>query len=212
MNYFGHALVASWREAPPAIVLGAMLPDFSSMCRAKLAPVQDPEIDAGLALHHATDAAFHDLPAVVGLMRELDARLDDLGCARGPRRAVAHVGIELLLDGVLVDDAPARAAYLAGVACATPIAWVADGDARFTILRDRLRTYGVPEDLRSPAAITERLSRVLGSRPLLRPSPADLRAIHTALAAQQPRVAIAADLVLRGVRARLQGSLSTYAT
>ncbi len=208
MNYFGHALVASWRAASPPVVLGAMLPDFSSMCRAKLAPVQAAEIEAGLALHHATDAAFHDLPAVVGLMRELDARLAALGCARGPRRAVAHVGIELLLDGVLLDDAGGRAAYLAGVACATEVAWQDDG-ARFAMLRDRLRAHGIPEDLRSPASITERLARVLAPRPLLRPSAEDLRAIRTALTEQQARVAIAADLVLRGVKARLEGSLST---
>ena len=203
MNYFGHALVASWRAAPAAMVLGAMLPDFSSMCRARLAPAQDAEVDAGLALHHATDAAFHDLPAVVGLMRELDARLDHLGCARGPRRAVAHVGIELLLDGVLLDDEAGRSSYLAGVATEAEVAWEHDGAPRFAILRDRLRTYGVPEDLRDAGAITERLARVLGGRPLLRPSAADLRAIRTALGEQQPRVVVAADTVLRGVRARL---------
>ncbi len=203
MNYFGHALVASWRAASPPVVLGAMLPDFSSMCGAKLAVEQDPEIVAGLELHHATDAAFHDLPAVVGLMRELDARLAALGCARGPRRAVAHVGIELLLDGVLLDYAGGCDAYLAGVACETEVAWTPDGASRFAMLRDRLRTYGLPEDLRSPASITERLARVLAPRPLLRPSAEDLRAIKTALSEQQGRVAIATDLVLRGVRARL---------
>jgi len=203
MNYFGHALVASWRAAPAATVLGAMLPDFSSMCRARLARAQHAEVDTGLALHHATDAAFHDLPAVVGLMRELDARLDRLGCARGPRRAVAHVGIELLLDGVFVDDAAARASYLAGVATDVAVDWEHEGAPRFAMLRARLRQYGVPEDLRDPDAITERLARVLGGRPLLAPAPADLRAIHTALVEQRPRVCVAADTVLRGVRTRL---------
>lgn len=203
MNYFGHAAVASWSTASPAARLGSMLPDFATMCRARLEPAQpDAEVAAGVALHHATDAAFHDLPAVVGLMRELDARLDKLGCARGPRRAVAHVGIELLLDGVLIDDAPARDAYLAGVACEVTVAWATNAE-RFAMLQSRLRMYGVPEDLRSPASITERLSRVLGGRPLLKPSADDLRAIHTALADQQHRVEVAADLVLRGVRARL---------
>lgn len=203
MNYFGHALVASWRDASPAVVLGAMLPDFSSMCRAKLAAAQDAEVATGLALHHATDAAFHDLPAVTGLMRELDVRLAALGCARGPRRAVAHVGIELLLDGVLLDDAPARASYLAGVACATAIAWEGDGGSRFAVLVERLRHHGVPEDLREPDAIAARLARVLAGRPLIEPSRDDLRAIRTALAGQLPRVQVAAATVLRGVRARL---------
>ena len=37
------------------------------------------------------------------------------GCARGPRRAVAHIGVELLLDGVLVDEPSYRAHYVAAI-------------------------------------------------------------------------------------------------
>jgi len=201
MNYFGHALVASWQLAAPGVVLGAMLPDFSTMCRAKLAGVAPAEVEAGLALHHRTDAVFHDLPVVTGLMRELDARLE--GCARGPRLAVAHVGIELLLDGVLVDDAGGRAAYLAGIGHDAELAWAADGAPRFAMLIDRLRAYGVPEDLREPDSIVYRLQRVLGGRPLLRPSDGDLRIIRAALVGQQARVRVAAETVLRGMRAAL---------
>lgn len=202
MNYFGHALVASWRGAAPATTLGAMLPDFATMCGGKLASAQAPLVDVGLALHHATDAAFHNLPAVVGLMRELDHRLDELGCARGPRRAVAHVGVELLLDGVLVDDEVARAAYATAIAGDVEVAWDS-GAERFAMLRDRLRTYGVPDDLKSPTSIAQRLQRILMHRPLLKPNDADLRAILVALTDVQPRVSVAAPTVLRGVRARL---------
>ena len=92
-----------------------MLPDFATMVRARLADAEDPEVAAGIAHHHATDAAFHGMPAVLGLMRELDERLAALGCARGPRRAVAHIGVELLLDGVLVEEAAYRAAYAGGL-------------------------------------------------------------------------------------------------
>jgi hypothetical protein len=79
----------------------------------------------------------------------------------------------------------------------------ADGPARFAALLDRLRGFGVPDDLRDPAAVTARLARVLGGRPLLAPSPDDLRAIGKALVAAQPRVAIASEAVLRGLRAAL---------
>src|SRR5690606_22101883 len=111
--YFGHAAVASWAPAPgpdPGAqasggrVLGAMLPDFATMSRARLAEASDVEVAGGIALHHETDRVFHHLPAVLALMRELDERLERAGCARGPRRAVAHIGVELLLDGVLVDE------------------------------------------------------------------------------------------------------------
>ncbi len=205
MNYFGHAAVASWVAASSDRTLGAMLPDFAGMCGAHLGEPSDPEIAAGIALHHATDAAFHALAPVAALMRELDEQLARLGCARGPRRAVAHVGIELLLDGMLVGDATYRAGYVAALACdPARVVWRdADGPARFGVLIDRLRGYGVPDDLREPAAITSRLARVLGPRPLLAPSPADLRAIGKALVEQQPRVAIAAEAILRGLRATL---------
>ena len=134
-------------------------------------------------------------------MRELDDLLLRLGCARGPRRAVAHIGVELLLDGVLVSDPAYRDAYTRGLAHDPEIAWRDDGDAaRFAGLLERLRAYGPPDDLERPAAIVQRLARVLGPRPLIAPSPADLRAIATALAEYQPRVDVAAATVMRAMR------------
>jgi hypothetical protein len=205
VNFFGHAAVASWQPAGPRVALGAMLPDFATMCRARLAAPDDADLAAGVDLHHATDAAFHHLAPVTASMRELDDRLDRLGCARGPRRAVAHVGFELLLDGVLVDDSAYRASYLAGLeADPAGVRWRdPDGEPRFAILIARLREHGVPDDLREPAAIARRLHRMLAHRPLLAPSAADLDAIHTALAEHRRRVETGADTVLRGLRAAL---------
>jgi hypothetical protein len=212
VNFFGHAAVASWSIAgEPGRALGAMLPDFATMCRTRLdAPPSvgapnDDTVAAGVDLHHATDAAFHTLAPVTALMRELDERLAALGCARGPRRAVAHIGVELLLDGVLVDESAYRTSYLGGIGHdATCVRWRDDdGPPRFAMLIDRLRADGVPDDLRRTDAITHRLQRMLGHRPLLAPNAADLRAIATALAAHQPRVAVAADTVMRQLRAAL---------
>lgn len=201
MNYFGHVAVASWSTGSAEARLGAMLPDFANMCRAHLEPEQGSQVAAGIALHHATDAAFHDLPPVTALMRELDDRLAHGGCARGPRRAVAHVGVELLLDGVLVDEAAYREAYSTAIASDAPVAWTADGGTRFAMLRSRLRSYGVPDDLRTVDGIVARLARILAPRPLLAPSSDDLRAIHAALRGQQPRVEVAAETVMRCLRA-----------
>ncbi len=204
VNYFGHAAVASWRGATPGVVLGAMLPDFSTMSGARVDSTSDADVATGIELHHATDAAFHVLPAVTGLMRELDDALARRNCARGPRRAVAHIGIELLLDGVLLDEAPYREAYLAGIAYEPVIAWREPGDdQRMAKLLERLRAYGVPEDLKKPESIVFRLSRMLAHRPLLAPSPGDLTAIGAGLVELQPRVVVAAETVLRGLRAVL---------
>lgn len=212
MNYFGHAAVASWTRGPDLAapvsggrVLGAMLPDFATMSRARLAEARDAEVADGIALHHETDRVFHRLPVVVALMRELDERLERAGCARGPRRAVAHIGVELLLDGVLVGDTAYRESYLAGLAHdAAGVRWRDPGDdARFAVLLARLRSYGVPDDLRRADDIAARLQRMLAHRPLLAPSASDLVAIRSSLAAHQPRVEVAADTVLRALRAGL---------
>jgi hypothetical protein len=204
VNYFGHAAVASWSEAPPGVVLGAMLPDFATMCGGRFEAVEDEAVERGVALHHATDGAFHRLPVVVALMRELDELLARGSCARGPRRAVAHIGVELLLDGVLVDEPAYRAAYLSGVGHDAVVRWRApDEAARFAGVLARLRAHGVPDDLRRPDAIASRLHRILAPRPRLAPSPDDLRAIRSALVAHQARVAVAAETVLRAMRAAL---------
>jgi hypothetical protein len=205
VNYFGHAAVASWSvPAEPGAVLGAMLPDFCGMCGARIEAADEAAVAGGIALHHATDAAFHRLPAVTGLMRELDDELQRAGCARGPRRAVSHIGVELLLDGVLIDEPGYRAAYLSGLAHRPALRWrEADGGARFAALLDRLRDRGVPDDLRRPEAVAGRVHRVLAHRPLLAPSPGDLGAIRCALAAFQPRIAVAAETIVRALRAAL---------
>ncbi|MGE0549400.1 MAG: hypothetical protein AB7O24_05350 [Kofleriaceae bacterium] len=204
MNYFGHAAVASWQIGRGGIPLGAMLPDFCTMCRARITGTHDTEVASGIDLHHTTDAAFHKLPSVTALMRELDDRLLRGGCARGPRRAVAHIGVELLLDGVLVEDSEYRDAYVLGIEYDAQLLWRDEGDAeRFAALLARLRSYGVPYDLQRPEAIGLRLSRMLAHRPLLAPSSADLDAINMALFEYKPRVEVAADAVMRGLRAAL---------
>jgi hypothetical protein len=204
VNFFGHAAVASWSDAAPGVVLGAMLPDFATMCGGRIAAAADAEVTRGIALHHATDGAFHALPVVTGLMRELDDQLAARACARGPRRAVAHIGVELLLDGELTDEPAYRAAYLAGLGCDPALTWRdASAAPRFAILLDRLRARGIPDDLRSPDAITTRIHRILAHRPLLAPSPDDLRAIRGALTAFQPRITVAAETILRALRAAL---------
>lgn len=204
VNFFGHAAVASWRSSAPGLALGAMLPDFETMSGARVARTSDIDVTDGIALHHATDRVFHQLPAVTSLMRELDERLLAGGCARGPRRAVAHIGVELLLDGILVDEAPYREAYTRALDHEATFEWRDPGDdARFALLQERLRAHGVPDDLRKPDAIAHRMHRMLSHRPLLAPSATDMVAIRAALVAHQPRVHVAAETVLRAMKAAL---------
>ena len=183
-----------------------MLPDFQAMCGARAGAIDDVAIAAGVALHHATDAAFHGLAPFTGLVRELEERLARAGVSRGPMRAAGHVGVELLLDGALLDDATARAAYLA--ALDHPVAairWRDDGDPeRFAILHARLRQHGVPEDLARPESVAYRVLRMTAHRPLLRASAGEADLIRRELAAIAPRVRVAAPTIIHALRAALE--------
>lgn len=203
MNFFGHAAVASWQAAAsPGLTLGAMLPDFATMCRGRIAGTDDAAVGAGVDLHHATDAVFHYAPPVRALFAAAEARLTARGCRRGPMRAGAHVGIELLLDGVLLDEPRYRAAYVAALAIApVPVRWRDDGDdARFAHFHARLVGFGLPDDLRRPAAVAERVIRTLAGRPLLAPSADERLAIAAVLAELADRVLADTDAVLAAVR------------
>jgi hypothetical protein len=100
-----------------------MLPDFATMCGARLAEIDHPELRAGIALHHRTDRVFHASSHFLALCG--DARRDLLarGLGRGHAQAVGHVGVELLLDGWLVEQPKARETYAAACAAEDTGSW-----------------------------------------------------------------------------------------
>lgn len=101
MNFFGHAVLAAMCTPDNAFTLGAMLPDFVSMLGARPPTLQSGRLADGVNFHHRTDAVFHDSPVFRELSRDAFATLLGSGVGRGPARAVAHVGVELLIDSAL---------------------------------------------------------------------------------------------------------------
>lgn len=198
--------MASRRRASPALALGAMLPDFASMCQGGIARVTHAEVEAGIALHHRTDAAFHRLPGFLGLCRQTAAQLQQRGVGRGPARGAAHVAVELLLDGVLLDDETACGLYtdaLAGT-WTDDVHWQApDQRARWQRLHTRLRDHGVPVRYRDPEAVAEGVVRVLDHRPLLRLGAADRERVRAAMAPLQVQVAARAGALMDELAARM---------
>jgi hypothetical protein len=172
MNFFSHAAVARRFSEESEFVLGAMLPDFASMLGARLPGVGHPTLERGVAFHHLTDHAFHELPAFRMLSREAHGELAARGVGRGPARAVAHVGIEIVLDVTLGQSAAARDAYLSGLAAGmrpdlvATVAWPAKDRERFVDLCETLARRGVVLDT-SSATIVERIRRTLARRPRL---------------------------------------------
>jgi hypothetical protein len=192
VNFVGHAVVAA-RVAPGdgAFVLGAILPDLWSMTGVRAdADALPDEVVAGVRCHHAADAAFHGHAAFIGLMRALRADLIAAGVARGPARAAAHVGIELALDGLLLDRPSAREAMAAaldardGVRAAVP----AGDRPRWDALLTRMAGGLGDRPYRDPAPVVQ---RVLGRRPRLALPDENVPLLAARLDAARPAVAAA---------------------
>lgn len=174
MNFFGHAVMAAFENDAPRFVLGAMLPDFSSMAGVRIERVHDHELAAGVAHHHRIDHAFHACAPFVRLCASALDTLEARGVSRAAARAVGHVGSELLLDGALSarDDALqtyARALRAALEERASDRVAFRDGalsDDMHALLA-RLAAAPLPGAYRDPAFVYARLHAILARRPRL---------------------------------------------
>lgn len=192
MNIAGHVTVAM-RLAPdaPRVWLGAALPDLGAMGRFRLmGQTADPDVSAGIALHHATDDVFHRHPTFTGAMARLRADLAGDGVGRGPARAVAHVGPELLIDGYLlgdptvgeaVDAAFAQIEFL-GPSLAT---LVESNEPAWERHLAEVPGWGLPTDYADPLAVANRLHRILSRRPRLQLDSGHVEHVGHRLAAEQ---------------------------
>lgn len=174
MNFFGHAAVATWRSSTPAFVLGAMLPDFSSMIRARPPRTRHADLRAGIEFHHRTDHAFHESPTFRRLSAEAFEVLLARGLRRGSSRAVAHIGVELLLDFELAEDPASRAAFRAAIVAARAdqlaqhLEWAeAVAAPRFLDLCARIEARGSAEHAGGAEILARRIHYSLAGRPRL---------------------------------------------
>jgi hypothetical protein len=195
LNFIGHAYAALARDDAPAFVLGAMLPDFLGMARIRGARSSHPDVARGVALHHACDDAFHRGTTFIRLCGELGDDLERRGVRRGPARAVAHVGLELLMDGFLVDRPGVADAYLAAIMEAEPSRLGARMDfrrdehrERYAALSRRLTEWGVPEGYADPVIVRDRLVRILAHRPRLSLGEAEAQTVGLLLPRAKERV------------------------
>lgn len=174
MNYFGHAVLAVRRGGDRAFVLGAMLPDFATMIRARPPRTAHTDIGSGMQFHWRTDEVFHRSSAFRELTHQAVGWLAARGVRNGSALAVAHVGVELLLDASLSTDSAAQQAYLEALAGAAPddlggyLGWDAsDERGRFDQLRVRLLDRGAIDGDIAPESVAQRLQRALADRPRL---------------------------------------------
>jgi hypothetical protein len=216
MNFFGHALLAARREATRGsiraeFVLGAMLPDFASMLRSRPPKVSLDALGAGLTFHHDTDQAFHGSQAFLAFSRQASRFLEGRGLSRGSARAVAHVGVELLLDGAFAAEMTANEAYLSAVDCALtePVAsgihWPDHAFAlRFRQLCQNLKLRGAYPSNTPAELVAERLRSILADRPRLAMDEAGQSVVREWITSARPMIIFGAPLLLREVQQRLE--------
>ena len=210
MNFYGHAVVAAWRRAEPAFVLGAMLPDFATMIRARPPESGHEAIEQGIAFHHETDEVFHRNPTFLDLSRAAFDWLLARGVGRGSARAVAHIGVEMLLELPLSADLHAQRLYRAALDGATEaglgrhVGWRSGQErASFERLRAALVARGEMIADVAPEVIAERLRRALSGRPLLALDEPAARVVRDWIVAVRLTVAIQAQPLVRELSSQL---------
>jgi hypothetical protein len=197
MNFFGHAWLAAKRHDAPAFVFGAMLPDLAGMLRLRVETVRDRSLEEGRRFHLATDAAFHRLPAFGRLNRASTRALREAGLRSGPARAVAHVGLELLLDGWIAECHGTPALYQPALSQGPSLlrSVVFRGRQDPAPLADLCRRIAgarlPPEDWCAPERLAARLVRILAPRPRLALVASELPALR--IWAAESRAAVAAE-------------------
>lgn len=215
MNFFGHAWVALRDESNRGpvraeFVLGAMLPDFASMLRTRPPSVSQSALQAGIAFHHLTDEAFHGARSFLEFSRHASRFLSERGLSRGSARAVAHVGVELLLDAAFGAEPSANEAYLSAIGSgltrevASHIHWQdEDGEARFRQLCHNLERRGAfVSD--APASLTaERLRYILADRPRLAMDDAGQSVVREWIETARPAIVSGAAALLSEVEHRI---------
>jgi len=170
-----------------------MLPDFASIIGAKLITVAG-DTKRGVEWHHKTDAAFHSHAVFRDHAARLTTELAERGIGRGGSLAAGHVGIELLLDGELLDDnhVGGETLYLAALAAvAGELESIELGDRRadtnrpprqrFKHLIEVLADHGLPRGYKDVDVVTDRVIRVLARRPRLAIPESQRKVLATAL-------------------------------
>jgi hypothetical protein len=200
MNFLAHAEVARRSGGDADFVLGAVLPDLLPMAGVRLDREGVPAgVAAGWRAHHAADAAFHASSAFAGGVQALRTDLRHTALATGPRRAVAHVGWELLLDDAVAGDPVTVDAFRAVLARARPLT----DDLRWHHVLDRFAAIR-PTGSTDAMVVAERVRRACSRRPRLAFDVEHLPAVAAVLAEHRDAVLHVAPTLLAQVAAAVE--------
>lgn len=182
-----------------------MLPDLSAMLRMRAPRAVESWLARGIALHHATDAAFHTAPAFLAMQERARLALTELGLERGPARAIAHIGAEILLDESLGQDPAVERAYLDALQASGTELTEVDTQIDTPRIQRLARDLAARGVLRNPepALVARRLRRALETHPRLSFGDQEEPRVQAWVARARPQIAAEADEVVRQLRSRL---------
>jgi hypothetical protein len=176
MNYLGHAYLAELERPDPIFILGAMLPDLTSLAQVRTRQCSRGDLALGIQFHHGSDQAFHQHEAFRTGQLRLTRELVEQGVRKGPARAIAHIGIEFLLDAGYDDPAHGYfealevGARLLGVFSAFDLA----EQRRLHEVCAYLRSRGREPFQVTRARLSQKLERTLAGRSRLSPTEGEL--------------------------------------
>jgi hypothetical protein len=210
MNFFGHTVLAVKRSTEPAFVLGSMLPDFATMIGGRPPRADHTGIHSGMQFHWRTDEVFHRSAAFLALTHRAVGWLSARGVRSGSALAVAHIGVEVLLDAALSHDECAQRAYRAALEGAAQqglgqyVGWASDEQRdRFGALRARLLARGaITRDI-APETVAERLRVALAARPRLSLDDASVLTVRDWARIARPDIEACAAPLLQDLTAQL---------
>jgi len=179
VNYLSHSVLAAEASDDPLFALGSMLPDLANMARHRLPSLLHPALAAGVAFHERTDSVFHQCPSFVELNHEASKRLLELGVSRGPARATAHIGTEMLIDATFAENEGALRGYLAALhaGSSNESVWAPLDPVtarEFRRLLEHLERGGSAIHHASKSRFVTRLAHALAGRPRLEPTSEEL--------------------------------------
>jgi hypothetical protein len=127
---------------------------------------------------------------------------------------VAHIGVEILLDGTFAEDAAVRESYARALSAGSSaslgvhIEWndLQTRD-RFEKLRGVLESRGVPKGGADPAAVAWRVARALSGRPRFRLDAEGERIVLSWAESASDEVGACAESVIAELRAGLRVTL-----
>jgi hypothetical protein len=210
VNLVGHVAVAVAPEreasAPPVeFLVGCMLPDLAAIARVRVTR-PGGELGRGVEFHHACDAVFHESE----WFRHANAQLRDVllaaGVTTGAARACSHAGVEMLLDGGLVADAPIEAIAQTTLDSidthADELGGLVTSETR-AVWVERLHMIGSslePRRYADARFVAERLHRMTAGRRRIELRAEHVDVVAAALVEVQPTIAEAAPDVVAAVR------------